>query len=115
MRISAGTSGSGSRSRSIYKFGDDQGNYLAALMTYYGFLSLFPLLLMASSILGFVLQDNPELQEKILDTALSQFPVIGDQLARPEGLQGSTTAIIDRRHRCRSTERSESRRRPRTR
>jgi YihY family inner membrane protein len=78
----------------MYKFGDDQGNYLAALMTYYGFLSLFPLLLMASSILGFVLQDNPELQEKILDTALSQFPVIGDQLARPEGLQGSTTAIV---------------------
>jgi YihY family inner membrane protein len=63
-------------------------------MTYYGFLSLFPLLLMASSILGFVLQDNPDLQEKILDTALSQFPVIGDQLARPEGLQGSTTAIV---------------------
>jgi YihY family inner membrane protein len=78
----------------IYKFGDDQGNYLAALMTYYGFLSLFPLLLMASSILGFVLQGNPDLQKEILDTALSQFPVIGDQLARPEGLTGSTPAII---------------------
>jgi membrane protein len=77
-----------------YKFGDDQGNYLAALMTYYGFLSLFPLLLMASSILGFVLQGNPDLQNKILDSALSQFPVIGDQLARPGGLQGSTTAIV---------------------
>jgi YihY family inner membrane protein len=78
----------------IYKFGDDQGNYLAALMTYYAFLSLFPLLLMASSILGFVLQGNPELQDQILDTALSQFPVIGDQLARPGGLQGSTIAIV---------------------
>jgi len=52
------------------------------------------LLLMASSILGFVLQDNPDLQEKILDTALSQLPVIGDQLARPEGLTGSTWAIV---------------------
>ena len=29
-----------------YKFVDDQGVYLAALMTYYGFLSLFPLLLL---------------------------------------------------------------------
>jgi membrane protein len=34
----------------IYKFADDQGNYLAALITYYGFLSLFPLLLLSSTI-----------------------------------------------------------------
>ena len=31
----------------VYKFFDDQGVYLAALITYYGFLSLFPLLLLA--------------------------------------------------------------------
>src|SRR5688572_866437 len=37
----------------IYKFFDDQGTYLAALITFYGFLSLFPLLLLLSSILGF--------------------------------------------------------------
>jgi membrane protein len=36
----------------IYKFGDDQGLYLAALITYYGFLSLFPLLLLLVTILG---------------------------------------------------------------
>ena len=77
-----------------YKFGDDQGNYLAALMTYYGFLALFPLLLLATSILGFVLQGNEELQEKILDTALSQFPVFGDVLAQQGGVQGSTTAVV---------------------
>ncbi|MBT0769150.1 YihY/virulence factor BrkB family protein [Kineosporia sp. J2-2] len=77
----------------IYKFFDDQGGYLAALITYYGFLSVFPLLLLLASVLGFILQDNPELQQEILDSALRQFPVIGDQLGDPQGLRGSTTAV----------------------
>ena len=64
----------------IYKFADDQGSYLAALITYYGFLSLFPLLLLLVTILGFVLQSDPDLQERLLDSALGQFPVIGSQL-----------------------------------
>ena len=46
----------------IYKFTDDQGSYLAALITYYGFLSLFPLLLLLVTVLGFVLQGDPHLQ-----------------------------------------------------
>ncbi len=64
----------------VYKFFDDQGVYLAALITYYGFLSLFPLLLLLASALGFVLRDDPDLQERILDSTISQFPVIGEQL-----------------------------------
>ena len=64
----------------IYKFADDQGPYLAALITYYGFLSLFPLLLLLVTVLGFVLQNDPGLQEQLLDSALAQFPVIGGQL-----------------------------------
>ena len=78
----------------IYKFVEDQGPYLAALITYYGFLSLFPLLLLLTSVLGFVLQDNPELQQRILDSTLSQFPVIGDELSDPQGLQGSGGAVV---------------------
>ncbi len=78
----------------IYKFVEDQGPYLAALVAYYGFLSLFPLLLLLTSVLGFVLDGRPELQQRILDSTLSQFPVIGDQLADPQGLQGSVGAII---------------------
>ncbi|MET0577849.1 MAG: YhjD/YihY/BrkB family envelope integrity protein, partial [Ilumatobacteraceae bacterium] len=77
----------------LYKFNEDQGPYLAALLTYYGFLSLFPLLLLLASILGFVLQDDPELQARILDSALGQFPIIGDQLAT-QGLQGSAAAVV---------------------
>jgi YihY family inner membrane protein len=78
----------------VYKFADDQGNYLAALITYYAFLAIFPLLLLASSILGFVLQGDHQLQQQILDSALRQFPIIGDQLGRPEGLTGSATAVV---------------------
>ncbi len=78
----------------IYKFFDDQGNQLAAMMTFYAFIAIFPLLLLASSIFGFVLQDNPDLQDAALDSALAQFPIIGDQLGRPEGLQGSVTTVV---------------------
>lgn len=77
-----------------YKFFDDQGGYLAALITYYGFISLFPLLLVFTSVLGLVLEDNPELQERIVDSALSQIPVIGDQLGQPGQLSGSTLAVV---------------------
>ena len=78
----------------VYKFHDDQGIYLAALIAYYGVLSLFPLLLLLTSILGFVLRRNPDLQERVLDSTLSQFPVIGDQLHDPQGLHGSGIAIV---------------------
>lgn len=78
----------------VYKFVDDQGNYLAAIITYYAFIAIFPLLLLASSILGFVLQGNQGLQQAVLSSALSQFPVIGDELTAPEGLQGSVGAVV---------------------
>ena len=78
----------------LYKFFDDQGNYLAALISYYGFVSFFPLLLLLSSVLGYALAGDRELQQRVLDSALSQFPVIGDQLSSPAGLQGSATAVV---------------------
>jgi uncharacterized BrkB/YihY/UPF0761 family membrane protein len=61
----------------IYKYLDDQGGYLAALITYYGFVSLFPLLLLLTTGLGLVLAGRPDLQEHVLQSTLSQFPVIG--------------------------------------
>jgi YihY family inner membrane protein len=77
----------------IYKFFDDQGNYLAAIVTYYAFIAIFPLLLLGSSILGFLLQSHPSLQEEVLNSALRQFPIIGDELGRKE-LHGSTGGIV---------------------
>ncbi len=78
----------------FYKFFDDQGNMLAAMITYYAFVAIFPLLLLASSILGFILQGRPDFQDEVLTSALARFPIIGDQLGRPEGLQGSLVAVV---------------------
>lgn len=79
----------------VKKFGEDQAGNLAALISYYTFFSLFPLLLALVTILGFVLGDNPELQDKIVDSALTQFPVIGDQIRDNIGsLGGNWTALI---------------------
>jgi YihY family inner membrane protein len=73
-----------------YKFGDDQGPYLTALITYYGFLSLFPLLLLLVTILGFVLQGNLELQATLVNSTLAELPIIGSQLRESvQSLKGS--------------------------
>jgi YihY family inner membrane protein len=64
----------------VKKFSEDRAGNLAALIAYYGFFSLFPLLLVLVSTLGLLLRGNPDLRQSILNSALSQFPVIGDQL-----------------------------------
>ena len=78
----------------VYKFFDDQGPYLAAILTYYAFVAIFPVLLIASSVLGFLLQGNEELYEEVLNSALGRFPIVGTQLGEPEGLTGSRSAIV---------------------
>ena len=77
-----------------YKFGDDQGPYLTALITYYGFLSLFPLLLLLTTILGFVLDGDPELQSRVVDSTLAELPIIGGQLRENvHSLKGSGVGL----------------------
>ncbi len=78
----------------LYEYFDDSGGYLAALITYYGFLSLFPLLLLASTILGFVLSGDPSAQQAVLHSALSQFPVIGTQLKEPGRIGGGLVGVL---------------------
>ena len=64
----------------VKKFGDDRAGMLAALMAFYGFLALFPLLLLLVTVLGLALHDNPSLQQRVLNSALSDFPILGDQI-----------------------------------
>lgn len=78
----------------IYKFLDDTGVYLAALMAYYAFVSLFPLLLLLTTILGFILAGNPTLQQDVLDSTVSQLPVVGAQLAQPERIGGGAVGLV---------------------
>lgn len=78
----------------VYKYIDDQANYLAALITYYAFVSLFPLLLLLTTALGVVLRDRPEWREQIVDSAISQLPLLGNQLSEPSALSGGTSAVV---------------------
>lgn len=79
----------------VYKFFDDRGVYLAALIAYYGFVSLFPLLLLLLTVLGYALHGNPDLQHKLVSSALVDFPIIGPQLQRNvQGYTGNSTAVV---------------------
>jgi len=75
------------------KFGDDQAGNLAALISYYAFASIFPLLLIFVTILDLILRGNPELREKLLDSALRQYPVVGNELLPKNGLNGTGLAL----------------------
>jgi YihY family inner membrane protein len=78
----------------LYKYADDKANYLAALVTYYAFVSLFPLLLLLTTTLGYFLDGDPTLRQEILDSALGQFPIIGDQLRdNVDPLEGRALAV----------------------
>jgi membrane protein len=78
----------------VKKFGEDRATNLAAIIAYYGFFSVFPLMLVMVTTLGYVLSGNEELQERIVDSMLTQFPVIGDQIATNVGsLEGSGVAL----------------------
>lgn len=64
----------------LKKYGDDQAGNQAALITYYGFLSLFPLLLIFFTIIRLGFHHNIVLQQKIIESSLKYFPVVGQQL-----------------------------------
>jgi YihY family inner membrane protein len=79
----------------VKKFGDDDAGSLAALVAYYAFFSLFPLLLALVTILGFLLHGDPGLQRRILDSALANFPIVGDQIRTNIGsLRGNWLALV---------------------
>lgn len=67
----------------------------ASVLAFFGFLSIFPLLLAATTILGFVLEGNEELQQRIIDGALADIPVLGQELQDdPTALSGSWWALV---------------------
>ena len=65
----------------LKKHGDDEASYQAALIAYYGFLSIFPLLMVGTGIVQLLSQNNPTLRDTFLHNATSYFPAIGTTLA----------------------------------
>lgn len=62
------------------KFGDDNGGNLITTLTYAGFVTVFPLLLLLVTILGLVFSSDPSARSSILNSTLKQFPVVGSEL-----------------------------------
>jgi YihY family inner membrane protein len=78
----------------MQKFGNDQAGGKAVQIAYYGLFSLFPLLLLLATLLGYVLHGHPQVQKDILNSALSDFPIIGPSLqGNTHSLQGSAIAV----------------------
>lgn len=72
----------------LRKASDDRAPSLAALVAYYAFFAIFPLLLVLVTVLGLVLKGDPGLRQRVVDSALGQFPVIGSQLLGTNGDAG---------------------------
>lgn len=76
------------------RFGDSGAGSLAATIAYYGFFSVFPLLMVLASVAGIVLRDRPDLQANLLDSALAHFPVVGTEIRENVGsIDGSGVAF----------------------
>ena len=77
------------------KFVDDRAGGFAALIAYYAFFSIFPLLLALTSVLGFVLQGDEQLQEEIVDSVFAELPVVGPEIRDSIGqIDGSGPALV---------------------
>jgi YihY family inner membrane protein len=78
----------------LKKYGDDQGGKKAALLAHYAFLSLFPLLLVFLTLLGYALASDPRLKQGLIDTLADQFPVLGPQVEQSVStIRGSGVAL----------------------
>jgi membrane protein len=69
------------------KFVEDKCPSLAALLAYYGLLSIFPLLLVLFTLLALLFGHDTNIQHRVIHSALAQFPVIGKQLGNLDGLK----------------------------
>jgi YihY family inner membrane protein len=77
------------------KFGDDNGRALTTVVAYNAFLALFPLLLVVVTVLGFLLGRDSGFQQRVLDSAVAEFPIIGDQVQRNiHGLRGNGVGLV---------------------
>jgi YihY family inner membrane protein len=79
----------------VKKAGEDRVGQHAALLAYYGFLSLFPLMLVFVTVLGYALAGNEELQRRVIDAAIAQFPVLGTQIEDSiKSIEGSGLGLV---------------------
>src|SRR5690348_11498139 len=76
------------------KYGDDQAGHQAALLAYYGFLAIFPLFLILTTVLKVLIRDDTVLRAKIIKNATNYFPLVGNDLQQNVHTLGSTGWIL---------------------
>ncbi len=77
----------------LKKFSEDQAGGQAALLAYYAFFSLLALLLVFTTILGFVLHGDRSAQDTVERSVLGHFPIIGNDL-QEKHLPGRDAALV---------------------
>ena len=78
--------------RAYQKYKDANGDHVAAAITYFSFLAIFPLVLLGASIAGFVLANNADLQQRLEDVISENVPgSLGDTLSQ------AVQSVIDNR------------------
>src|SRR5690349_21961215 len=70
----------------VKKYGDDNGGVLASNLAYSAFVSIFPLLLILTTILRLVAAVNRSVRDQVLKAVSGQVPIIGQQLLGPHGV-----------------------------
>ncbi|MBA3430566.1 MAG: YihY/virulence factor BrkB family protein [Actinobacteria bacterium] len=80
--------------RTLTRYSEDDGGFYAAALTYFTFFSIFPLLLTAASLLGYLTFGNEDLRRDILRAGVDAFPLLRDVL-KPAGL-----AFVEERRRA---------------
>ncbi|MDQ1710286.1 MAG: rane protein [Frankiaceae bacterium] len=69
----------------------DNGDRLAASITYYAFLSFFPLLLLGTSVLAFLVNRDPAMRQRVLASLGDYLPGVN------KGIQDNLTTVVNRR------------------
>lgn len=78
----------------LQKYGNDQAGGKAVVVAYYGLFGLFPVMLLFTTTLAYVLEGHPGFRQRVLNSALANFPIIGGQLrSLDHPLTGSAVGI----------------------
>jgi YihY family inner membrane protein len=78
----------------LLRYKEDRGRDYGALLSYFGFISLFPLLLVLVTVLGIVLEGHAELRDQILDSVYSRIPLLGAQLRQSQTVLNSSGWVL---------------------
>jgi len=79
----------------LKKYGEDEAGHQAALLAYYGFLAIFPLLLALTSILKLVVRGNNHMRQSIVQSVTDYMPIVGSDLQQNvHGLGATGVALV---------------------